>query len=402
MFFVPLAIVALVLFSALLAASETALFSLARTDRARAALSGETERAVERILRRPLEFLIVLGTLSESANIFAECLAAAYLLARFGHTGAYLAVPLMFAIVLLFGEITPKTYALGHSGAIVTLTSRPLAALSALIAPLTRALLLPAQAVHAEAVSEAEFKTLLRLSEDQGLVESGERELIHRIFDFSHRRVSEVMTPRTAVFALSIDTPPDELLAQCTRGHFSRIPIYRGDPSNVVGLLYVKDLAMRRLEPNPPRLERLLRRPRFVPPSKRVGELFEEMRRDRLQMVLVVDEYGKLLGLVTLEDLLEELFGDIRDEFDLEVPEMAPSGSGEMLVSGSIRLDRLNQVLQSRGLKPIEGSEATLGERIARQLARSPRRGERLRLGELGAVVEKVRGGTAELVRLIP
>jgi putative hemolysin len=399
---VPLVIVGLVFFSALLAASETALFSLARMESTRAALGGESERAVERILERPLEFLIVLGTLSESANIFAECLAAAYLLARFGHPGVYLAVPLMFVIVLLFGEITPKTYALGHPNAIAKLTSRPLAELSAFIAPLTRALVLPAQTPRAEAVSEAEFKTLLRISEDQGLVESGERELIHRIFDFSHRRVSEVMTPREAVFSLSIDTPPDQLLAQCTRGHFSRIPIYRGDPSNVVGLLYVKDLAMRRLEPTPPRLERLLRRPRFVPPGKRVGELFEEMRRDRLQVVLVVDEYGKLLGLVTLEDLLEELFGDIRDEFDLQVPETVPFASGEMLVSGSIDLDRLNQVLQSRGLTPVEGSEATLSDRIVRQLGRSPRRGERLRLGDLAAVVEKVRGAAVELVRLRP
>jgi putative hemolysin len=399
---VPFIIVALIFFSALLAASETALFSLARLDHARAAIGGESERAVERILRRPLEFLIVLGTLSESTNIFAECLAAAYLLASFGRTGAYMTVPLMFVVVLLFAEVTPKTFALGRPGTIARLTARPLAAITAAISPLVSALLLPMEAPRAEAVSEAEFKTLLRISEDQGLVESGERELIHRIFDFSHRRVSEVMTPYEAVFSLSIDTPPQQLSAQCARGHFSRIPIYRGDPRNVVGLLHIKDLAMRRLEPVPLRLERLVRRPRFVPPGKRVGELFEEMRRDRLQMVLVVDEFGKLLGLVTFEDLLEELFGDIRDEFDPESPQMAPFASGEMLVSGSINLDRLNQFLQSRGLRPIDGSGPTLGALIAQQLGRAPRRGERLRLGDLAAVVERTRGTTVEVVRLKP
>jgi putative hemolysin len=399
---VPLLIAGLILFSALLAASETALFSLARMESARAALGSKSERAVERLLKRPFEFLIVLGTLNESANIFAECLAAAYLLFRYGLNGAYMAVPLMFVVVLLFAEITPKTYALGHPSAIARLTARPLALLSALITPLTRALPLPVAAPRAEAVSEAEFKTLVRLSENQGLVEPEERELIHRIFDFSHRRVSEVMTPRDAVFSLSIDTPPDQLLARCTYGHFSRIPIYRGDPTNVVGVLYVKDLVMRRLEPASARLERLMRRPRFVPPSKRLGELFEDMRRNRLQIVLVVDEYGKLLGLVTFEDLLEALFGDIRGELDLKAPEPVPFASGEMLVSGSIGLDRLNQVLQSRGLAPIDGSELTLSSRIGRQLGRAPRRGERLRLGSLAAVVEKVRGPAAELVRLRP
>ena len=181
-----------------------------------------------------------------------------------------------------------------------------------------------------EPVSEQEFKALLRVGETYGQVEPQERELIHKIFDFGARRVAEVMTPREKIFSLDVDTPADRLMTEVASGHFSRVPVYRGERDNIVGLLHVKDLITRRLEPAPPRLERLLRPAYFVPPGKPLGEMFDEMRRGRFQLALVVDEYGRVLGVITVEDLLEELFGEIRDEFDYEGPELIADGPDRM------------------------------------------------------------------------
>ena len=196
-----------------------------------------------------------------------------------------------------------------------------------------------------EPVSEEEFKALLKASEFQGEVEPQERELIHRVFDFGHRRAAEVMTPREKMFKIDVATPPERLIAEVVAGHFSRIPIYRGNPDNIIGILHVKDIVLRGFEAAAPRLERMVRPANFIPPSRPLGELFDEMRRGRFQLAIVVNEYGRLLGLITLEDLLEELFGEIRDEFDYDGPEVLAVSDNEWLVSGAIETDRLKRAL---------------------------------------------------------
>jgi putative hemolysin len=279
------------------------------------------------------------------------------------------------------------------------LSARPLAALSSILHPLTRLFIPAAEPPRPEPVSEDEFKALLRAGEVLGEVEPQERELIYRVFDFGSRRVVEIMTPREKIFAIDVNTPPDRLLAAVIGGHFSRVPVYRGNRDNIVGVLHVKDLVTRRLDPTPARLERLIRPAYFVPPGKQLGELFDEMRRGRFQLALVVDEYGRVLGLITLEDLLEELFGEIRDEFDYEGPELAPIGPGEWLASGAIDVNHLREVIGDGSSIPAAGPE-TLGAVVLKRLGRVPRRGERLKLGDFEAAVERVRGATIELVRL--
>jgi CBS domain containing-hemolysin-like protein len=137
-----------------------------------------------------------------------------------------------------------------------------------------------------------------------------------------------------------------------------------------------------------------------VPPGRTLGELFDEMRRRRFQLAFVVDEYGRLLGLVTLEDLLEELFGELRDEFELEGPDLTEVGEGEWLAAGTIRLARLTQALGDGESFAVRGHERTLSSLVLRRLGRIPQPGERLRLAGFEAKIEKVRGATIELVRL--
>jgi putative hemolysin len=267
--------------------------------------------------------------------------------------------------------------------------------------PVARWLVPSIQPPRPAPLSEDEFKALVRAGEVVGEVEPQERELIYKVFDFGNRRVAEIMTPRDKIFSISIDTPAERLLAEVTAGHFSRVPIYRNSAENIVGILHVKDLVTRRLGPGAPRLERLIRAPYFVPPVKALAELFDEMRRGRFQLAVVVNEYGGVLGLITLEDLLEELFGEIRDEFDEEGPELMPVGPGEWLASGGIELNRLREALgdgKGNALPPT--ASRTLNSLVLRQLKRVPRRGEKFKLGDFNADVERVRGANVELVRL--
>ncbi len=394
-----LVVIALLGVSALLAASETALFALARMQHTRASLGEAAAKAVDSLLRRPLESLMVIIGFNETVNVFAECLATTFLLTWLGPPGGWISVPVMFVLVLLVSDITPKTFALGFPAAVARLTARPLAAVALTFRPLAR-LFVPEEAAPAAPLSESEFKALLIASERSGQVAPAERELIDKVFAFGARRVSEIMTPRERIFALDLDTAVDRIIAEVAHGHYSRVPVYRGNPNNIVGVLRAKDLVARRLETAPPRLERLIREPSFVPPGKTLGELFDEMRRRRFQLAFVVDEYGLLLGLVTLEDLLEELFGELRDEFELEGPDLTEAGAGEWIAAGTISLARLTQALDGGESFSARGHERTLSSLVLRRLGRIPQPGEQLRLGAFEVKIEKVRGATVELMRL--
>jgi putative hemolysin len=399
MILLPIVIVVLLLISALLAASETALFALVRMEHTRTNLSVAAQRALDHLMARPLESLMMIIGFNEASNVFAECFATTFMIFWLGNMGVYLSVPLMLVTVLIFCDITPKTFALGFPGFVAEVTARPLAAVAAVVHPIAKFIAPAAPPPKPEPVSEAEFKALLRVSEFQG--EPQERELIHKVFDFGSRRVAEVMTPREKIHALDVATPPDRIVAEVVAGHFSRVPVYRDSPDNIIGILHVKDLVIRRLEPAPPRIERLIRPAYYVPPGKPLAELFDEMRRGRFQLALVVNEYGKVLGLITLENLLEELFGEIRDEFDYEGPEITKVDSGEWLVSGAIEIDRLRESLGDGKSLGVSGPH-TLSSVILRRLRRVPRPGEKFRLGDFEAAVERVRGATVELVRLKP
>jgi putative hemolysin len=399
-FILPYIVIVLVLMSAMLAASETAIFSLVRLEHTREQLRAAARRAVERLMRRPVESLVVIIGLNEACNIFAECLATAFLIMWFGgRIGPYIAAPLMFVVVLMFCDITPKTFALAFPGLFATLTARPLAIITDVVHPIAQYFAPLQEAPKPEPVSESEFKALLRIGEDQGQVEAKERAMINRVFDFGARRASEVMTPRERIFMLPLDIPPALLMGEVAHENFSRVPVYRDSFDDIVGILHAKDLAARRLDPVLPRIERLLRPGYFIPPGKALGELFDEMRRGRFQMALVVNEYGKLLGLVTLEDLLEEVFGEIRDEFDIEVPELTKISDNEWTASGAIDLAKLNAELTPATPILATGGR-TLASVILRRLGRVPRVKERFKLGDFDATVERVRGATVELVRL--
>ncbi len=247
---------------------------------------------------------------------------------------------------------------------------------------------------------EREYRGLVEMGHREGVLESEERRLIHRVFEFGDQPVSRVMTPRMDMFSLPLEMDIEEVVHQVKESGFSRIPVYRQRKDEVVGILYAKDLLRLRLpgEPNsPPSVSRLLHEPYFVPTHMPIDELFKEFQRRKLHMAVCVDEYGGVAGLVTMEDLLEELFGEIYDEYDLETRHWESMGEGAYLVSGSMDLDEL-QALLHEGIQ--EPHCQTVAGLVLKLLGHLPRRGEEARRGRLRFVVERVAGTRIQSVRV--
>ncbi|HYC22640.1 MAG TPA: hemolysin family protein [Candidatus Bathyarchaeia archaeon] len=225
-----------------------------------------------------------------------------------------------------------------------------------------------------------------------------ERDLLVKVRAFGSRQVREVMTPRVEIFSLPDDISPLELLTQVNEARFARVPIYHGEKDNVVGILYVKDLLGRRLGEGF-NMGGILHRATVVPPEKPVDEVFRELRRSKVHIALVIDELGSLVGLVTMEDILEELFGKIRDDSDEAEPEIERRGTA-LVVPGRLPMVELASVLD----RPIEvsGDETTVGGVLIAQAGKVPREGDRFGIDGLNFTVERREGTVLKRIRVEP
>ncbi len=283
------------------------------------------------------------------ANLYVEPLVRATPFARF------IAPPVAAAFVvgagivyveLILGELVPKALALRFTDATALIVSGPLDLLARasrwLVIFLTAstrgflALFRIRAFGHRTFVSEEEIKHLVKEGRDQGLLDQTEMELIHSVFEFSETPVKKVMVPRPKIFALDVTTPPGEVERLMVEGGFSRIPVFEGSVDNIMGLIYGKD-ALRLLEKRQPVVIRKILHPaHFVPETKKVGELLKELQKRRTHMALVIDEHGSVTGLVTLEDLLEEIVGEIQDEYDWEERPVEKLRDGSLVVDGTV------------------------------------------------------------------
>ncbi|MEA2625003.1 MAG: hemolysin (HlyC) family protein [Candidatus Binatota bacterium] len=229
-------------------------------------------------------------------------------------------------------------------------------------------------------------------------LDPSESDLIERLYEFDEATVRQAMTPRIEVFLLPVDVSSAALEAAIREQRRSRIPIYEREKENVIGILYTKDL-VGEIGRDGFDLRQYLRKPRYVPLHMRVEELFREFRRDRVHAALVVDEYGALAGLVTMEDLLEQLFGDIRDEFGARAPELERLEDGTVRVSGRMPLARFADELDLT-LGGPDAESMTVGGLVMRRLGRLPRKGDRVRFDQFDAVVESTRGLVLDHLRI--
>jgi putative hemolysin len=268
---------------------------------------------------------------NECINITASALAASLCISLLGNQGKWLAVAIMTPLILLFGEVLPKTIAVSKSEQFSLRVAQPLSIFAAVIFPVRwiirqvvdwiTSLLGPHTKPDESIYHEEEFKELVEVGHREGVLETEEREMIHKILGFSDTLVSSIMIPRPLMFTLPYDLDMTSLINEIKEQHFSRIPIYKQEKNNFIGVLYAKDLlAVKASEvPSSTPVEHILRPPYLVPQDKKIPDLLKEFQDKRIHLALVVNEHGSTVGMVTMEDLLEEIFGEIYDEFDDEL-----------------------------------------------------------------------------------
>jgi CBS domain containing-hemolysin-like protein len=239
-------------------------------------------------------------------------------------------------------------------------------------------------------VSTEEFKTMVEIGEGEGIIDQRERHLIQRVFEFAGHRVSQIMTPRTDIFALEVSEALATALPKIKDNRFSRIPVYEGTIDRIIGLVYAKDLLPYSRHPELEVMLRDLLHPVFfVPESKRIDDLLREFQRNKVHMAIVVDEYGGVSGLVTMEDALEELVGEIVDEFDTQEIMSRQLDAQTCVVSARLPLDEFNALL---GTSIPRGEADTIGGHVFHLFGMLPKRGEAVRAHGLTFTIEHIKG----------
>jgi len=389
----------LLLCSALLTGAEAAYFSLGRARlKELAEEEGKEPGPLAPLLKQPHELLVTLLVGITLVNIAASAMAASVAGRLFGAAGLVVAIPAMIFLLTVIGEVLPMTLAVEHPRRFSAWVNRPVGWLSVLVSPirvglgaftaLTLRLVGSERRAGEPAISEEELRTLVDVGAREGIVDRTEREMIHKVFELEETLVRAVMVPRPDMFCLDVATPPATLLALLRENLHSRVPVFEENIDQIVGVLHTKDLLpyLRGLPPDFD-LRARLHPPYFIPESKRADALLREFQAKKLHLAIVVDEYGGTAGLVTLEDLLEELVGEIRDEFDEEERLIQKIDRRSFRVSGKLPIDELNA---AAGLDIPKASFDTVGGWVLDLFGRVPHKGERKQTDGVTVAVEKV------------
>ena len=304
------------------------------------------------------EALTVCLIANNVVNISASALASTVILELFGAGGLVVVVPVMTILIVIFGEILPKSAAMVYSEHMMIFSAPILRILAFLLTPVAWAMKKCVTAIgyllHIDLgtqqvfVTRDEIEQVVKIGEESGALEANERRMIDGIIDFDERRVHEIMIPRTDMIALEADAHLSEAVKIFIEEGHSRIPVYEESPDNIIGILYVKDTLKNLLDSDLScEVRTLLRKPIFVPETIKTAEVLENMRREHIHIAIIVDEYGGVAGLVTMEDILEQIVGEIQDEYDQEVPEIQKLEDGSYSVQGGISLENLSEALGS-------------------------------------------------------
>jgi putative hemolysin len=384
--------------SALFSGSEAALFSLntVQIERLRER-GGIVGRMIAALLQRPTNLILTFLVGGEIVNVALSVTATSLALRLYGAGGEYWAIAVTTIMLLLCGEVTPKSLAVRYPERIARLVAWPIQAFAYVITPLRwglRKLVDAVMGAQAERpislITTEEFKALVEIGEGEGIIDQRERYLIQRVFEFAGHRVSQIMTPRTDIFALEVSEPLATALPKIKDNRFSRIPVYEGTVDQIIGILYAKDLLPYSRQPDlEAKLPDLLHPVFFVPESKQIDDLLREFQRNKVHMAIVVDEYGGVSGLVTMEDALEELVGEIVDEFDIEETMYRQIDPQTYVVSGRLPLDEFNATL---GVSIPREDADTIGGHVFHLFGELPKRGESIAAHGLTFTIEHIKG----------
>ena len=399
----------LVAFSALLAIAETSLVSTTKA-RARSLVESghRSARALQRLVDDPEKFMNPVLLMVLVCQLVAATLVAGIADHLFGAFGV--AAGLLFEIIVIFvaAESIPKYWAVSQPDRAALLSAPIIAALIAfppirsvasILNNIGRFVIRGDSASSQADVTESELLALADVAVESDVIEEEERALLSAIIEFGDTIVREVMVPRPDIVAVESKLSTGQVLEQAIAAGLSRIPIYEESVDDVTGVAFTRDLvkAIRRDGESTP-VSAYARKARYVPETKRVAPLLREMQRDQFHLAIVVDEYGVTAGVVTLEDLIEELVGEISDEFDTEAPEIETLQNGELLVPGQMAIDEVNDLVDP----PLpEGDWDTVGGLVFHLRGQVPNDGDRVVAEPYDLVVERVQGRRIRTVRLI-
>lgn len=402
-----LVVVCLVL-SAFFSSSETALTTV-NLIRIRN-LADNGDKAAAWVLKARRDQSKMLGAIligNNVVNLSASSMLTVLVTDVFGSQAVGAATGVLTLLVLLFGEITPKTIATLEAEKNALRFARVICLLMTILTPVIFVVNLLSGGVlrllgvdpnkPTDSITEDELRTIVEVGHEKGVIESEEKEMINNVFDLGDSVARDIMVPRIDMSFVDVEASYEELMEIFRRDHYTRLPVYEDNTDNVIGIINMKDLIL--LEDRAAFSVRdYLRQPLFTFESKKLSELMIEMRKTSNNIVIVLDEYGATAGLITLEDILEEIVGDIRDEFDAdEEDELKEISKGEYLADGSMNLDDINDRL---GLELVSEDFDSLGGFMIDRLEHLPAEGEEVDTEEVRLVVEKVNKNRIDKVHI--
>ena len=311
-------------------------------------------KLIHKLTENPNKLLGTILVGNNIVNIAASAMATSLAISIYGDKGVSISTVVMTILMLIFGEITPKSYAAQNSEKVAIKVSKSIYALMFILNPITKAInfitaiLLRLIGGKPDSVklliTEEELKTMINVGHEEGILEIEERQMIQNVFEFSDILVKDVMIPRTDVYFINHDATYNEVIELFRREQFSRIPVYEGSLDNIIGILNVKNLLFMD-EPSEFNMAQVLIKPHFTYEFKRTRELFEEMKIKKTKLAIVLDEYGGTSGIITIEDIVEEIFGDLEDEYDNDEVKIKVIKEDEYIVDGRTRIDEINDSL---------------------------------------------------------
>jgi len=393
----------LIVLSGFFSSAETALFSISRT-RARylAKKEGGLFELIRKMKENPHKLLSTILVGNNLVNISAAALATAVAMDLFSSYAVSTATGIMTLLILIFGEVLPKSVATRNNVLIARLAIYPIYWLSILFFPILIVLnfipRITGKITKSPGLSEEELITFVEAVEEEGRIKEQEREMIHNIFELDDTKASEIMTPRADMFVVEAGEPPD--LERILRSGYTRIPVIEGSIDQVVGILNIKDLFLHQARcDGTVDIRKIMRPPYFVPENKKLDHLLHQFRKRKDHMAIVVDEHGGVSGLVTLEDALEELVGEISDETDKEDPHILLVNENEWIVLGKTDIEEVNDTI---GMKIPDSNEYdTFSGFILDLTGRIPKEKDEILFKNYRIVVKKMTGNRIKELNVI-
>jgi len=389
-------LVILILCSAFFSSSETALMTLSKI-RLRHMVDSEIKGAeiIDRLLKSPSKLLggILVG--NTVANIGASALATSLTIKYLGDSGVGISTGLMTLVILIFAEITPKSLAAQNSEKLSLKVARPISLITFILNPLIVVLIYITNTIikmfggevgkQRPFITEEELKTMVNVSHEQGVLEGEEKQMIYNVFEFGDSQAKDVMTPRTDMIVANSNSTYEELIKIFREEQFSRIPIYEETVDNIIGVLYIKDLIFFEDGKEKFDIVKHMRVPYFTYEFKSTVDLFADMRLKRVPIAILLDEYGGTSGIVTIEDLVEEIVGDIEDEYDDDTDKIEVIKEDEYIVDGDTKINMVNEMI---GLHIESDDFDSIGGFVTGLLGRLPKTGETINYNDTKFIIQ--------------